>query len=210
MCDDFGSKFEASYSNLPFLGAKIVIPSLSVPAISIPAISVPDAHFSVSKDYVKEQVKGSLDALKAGSGIVVAAIFIHFGLAGLMIILIIGAIIIGTKIYIGSLSNSQEERGEQFRSSVNRDIDYFFAEYNKQIIINLARIYNEILSQLKNSVSTHISEYYSKVNKLIEVHKKEENRLKKEIDQINSDIYELSVRNKKLDDLKNTLLKQEN
>jgi len=200
ICDDFGRKFEASYTNLPFLGAKITVPSLSVPTISVPAISIPNTRFSVSKDHIKRQIEVTSGMLKS-SGLVVAAIFIHLGLAGLLI----GAIIVVAIIIFGSIINSHKENKEQLRDSIDKDIDIFFGEYNRQITANLERIQHEMLSQLKNSVSMHIREYYSIVNELIESHKKEENRLKKDIQQLNWDISELSSRNKKLDDIKKSL-----
>lgn len=193
---DFADQFEASYTNFPFMGVNITIPSLSVSSISIPKLS-----FSSSSNYVKAQKnEDSNGALKGSIG--GAAIgFMFGGPVGALVGLALGNL--GGYVTAGDDLN---DRRNKLCSFANDDIDDFFSEYANEIKVELDSILSKILSQFKEAVNAHIMEYGTKVNELIYSHKMEKNRLKKEIEFINLDILELSARNEKLNHLKTSLL----
>lgn len=196
ICYNFEKQFKANYSNFPFLGADITVPSLSVSSISIPKLK-----FESSKDYIDRQ--NSEDDKGAAKGAVGGA------LAGFLVggpIGALGGLLIGG---IGGLMNagdSTDERRNKVCALANNDIDVFFDKYSKKIEKNLESISTSILKQLKDSGSHHITEYSTAVKELIMMHKNEESRLNMEITLINQDLLELLTHKEKLDDVKIHLL----
>lgn len=196
ICYNFEKQFKANYSNFPFLGADITVPSLS-----FSSISVPELKFESSKDYIDRQnSEDDKGAAKGALGGALAGFFVGGPIGA------IGGLLIGG---IGGLINagdSTDERRNKVCAFVNNDIDAFFDKYSKKIEKDLEGISTSILKQLKDAGRHHITEYSSAVKELIMMHKNEESRLNTEITLINQDLLELLTHKEKLDDVKIHLL----